>query len=65
MPLVYWTSTTSPTLGHVFDVRVNDRIYTIVMGTGADNYVEPEAYNVLVSAVAAADAGSTPHVRPE
>lgn len=65
MPRVFWTSTTTPLLGQVFDVRVNDRIYTISMGTGPDTYVEPEAYNALVTAVAAADAGSTPHVRSE
>jgi hypothetical protein len=65
MPLIYWTSTTTPLLGHVFDVRVNDRIYTIVMGTGADHYVEPEAYSALVTSVQAADPGATPHVRPE
>lgn len=66
LPLVSWTSTTTPTVGHVFDVRVNHRIYTIVFGgPETARYVEAEAYASLVTAVQNADAGASPHVRAE
>jgi hypothetical protein len=67
VPLVRWTSTTTPTLGHVFEVRVQngEALYTIVMGGDADQFIPPEHYAAVVTAVQSADAGATPHVRPE
>jgi hypothetical protein len=61
--LLYFTSTS--TNGHVFDVRVNDRVYTIVVGTGSDLYCDKEAVAPLTAALAAADSTVTLHTRSE
>ncbi len=65
--MLYFTSTTAPT-HEPFEVRVKDRIYTIVMSaapSGTGIYVDPELVSALTTTVATADGNATVHVRAD
>jgi hypothetical protein len=63
MPLV--TVSTTDTSGRVFDVRVNDRIYTVDKNKVVTLYVEPEALTNFTAQVQGADASAVVTSRPE